>query len=213
MPMCAHKGAHAHAHTWKRWLRALLIAHRWLFTIEKTESDRKWCSPCVVSESARPGRASGRDILLMGRVTAPDPMRTVGVLSQTACKLPCVGHPVRGLVSVGLQARPCQAPGERPRPAGESCCLLLQLPSSLSSWGTMHPVKSFNGLRCVRISLSGNAKPLRRVCNNHSQLVVSYKCICCFYWRLRWELFFLFSMLKPFIPCSSLAGWQCFWCL
>lgn len=119
---------------------------------------------------------------------------TVGVLSQTACKLPCVGHPVRGLVSVGLQVQPCQAPGERPRPAGESCCLLLQSPSSLSPWGTMHPFKFFHGLRCVRISLNGDAKPHRRVRNNHSQLVVSYKCMCCFYWRVRWELFFVFDV-------------------
>lgn len=36
----------------EKWLLALLITHRWVFTIRKGELERKWWTPCVVDESA-----------------------------------------------------------------------------------------------------------------------------------------------------------------
>lgn len=117
MRMCAHKGAH----TWKRWLLAFLIAHRWLFTTEKTESDRKWCSPCAVAESAP------WTFLPVWHCTDRvewQHQTQSTVLSQTACQLSCVGHPVWSLVSV--KTRAATLPGSR-RAASPSTGKLLLL--------------------------------------------------------------------------------------
>lgn len=191
---------HTNAHTWKRWLRALLIAHRWLFTIEKAESDRKWCSPCVVAESVSPGRASGRDILPAGSSDAtrypnqkmhrPRPEPDCRQASLCWSPSPPSGQCwTPGPILPGSRRAASPSSGKLLLAAARCCD--YPAASARDAPGTQS--NFFNGLRCVRIPLNSNAKPQRRVRNSHLRPVVSYKCIRCFYWRVIWELFFCFQ--------------------
>lgn len=146
------------AHTWKRWLLALLITHRWLFTTEKTESDRKWCSPCVVTESAP------WTVLRTRHCTDGAPS-----WARPYSSCPALVTQSKVWSALRLEVRPCQAPGERPRPALESSSYLVQLPSSLSLWWTVPPIAG------LHILLHCNAKLEQWVGNDHTQLVVSHK--------------------------------------
>lgn len=121
-------------------LLALLIVHRWVFTIGKGELERKWWTPCVGDENVPEGTLAsapftGVCVVVLEiegkrklRLFVPHRLWVLSdcaymrmSVSYTVCVCVCLHQAVRTVWSVVCQwperGQLCQAPGERPRPA------------------------------------------------------------------------------------------------